>query len=42
MRSRPANTAPPFQLAAKILPNGQQDDGELLEVDLSKVPAAFR
>jgi hypothetical protein len=37
-----ANAAPPFQLAAKILPNGQQDDGELLEVDLSKVPAAFR
>ncbi len=37
-----ANTAPPFQLQAKILPNGRQDDGELLEVDLAKVPAAFR
>jgi len=37
-----ANHAPPYQLAAKILPNGSVDDGELLEVDLSKVPAAFR
>jgi hypothetical protein len=36
------NDAPPFQLAAKILPNGHQDDGELLAVDLSKVPAALR
>jgi Esterase-like activity of phytase len=37
-----ANDAPPFQLHAKILPNGTQDDGEYLEVDLSRVPAAFR
>ena len=36
-----ATTAPPFQLQAKILPNGQQDDGELLEVDLAKVPPTF-
>ena len=35
-----ANTAPPFQLAAKILPNGQQDDGEYLKVDTSKVDNA--
>ena len=34
--------APPFQLAAKILPNGSADDGELLEVDLKQVPAQFR
>jgi hypothetical protein len=34
--------APPFHLEAKILPNGRQDDGELLAVDLSKVPARFR
>src|SRR5262245_40530139 len=36
------NAAPPFQLKAKILPNGQQDDGELLAVDMSNVPAQFR
>ena len=27
----------PFQLAAKILPNGQQDDGEYLAVDTTKL-----
>jgi hypothetical protein len=37
-----ANDAPPFQLAAKVLPNGSVDDGELLEVDLKQVPAQFR
>jgi hypothetical protein len=25
-------TTPPFTLTAKILPNGQQDDGEFLEI----------
>jgi hypothetical protein len=34
--------APPFQLTPKILPNGQQDDGEFLVVDVRKVPVAFR
>jgi hypothetical protein len=33
---------PPFQLTPKILPNGQQDDGEFLVVDVRQVPAAFR
>jgi hypothetical protein len=32
-----SNDAPPFQLHAKILPNGQQDDGEYLSVTMSKV-----
>jgi hypothetical protein len=32
-----ANDAPPFQLHPKILPNGQQDDGEYLSVTMSKV-----
>jgi hypothetical protein len=32
-----ANSVPPFQLAAKILPNGQQDDGEYLAVDTTKL-----
>ena len=34
--------APPYTLQPKVLPNGSVDDGELLEVDLAKVPAAFR
>jgi hypothetical protein len=37
-----ANDAPPFQLHEKLLPNGQQDHGELLVVDRRKVPAQFR
>ena len=37
-----ANAAPPYTLQPKVLPNGSIDDGELLEVDLAKVPAAFR
>ncbi|WP_353649505.1 esterase-like activity of phytase family protein [Nakamurella sp. A5-74] len=35
-------TTPPFGLQAKILPNGRQDSGELLKVDLAKVPAEYR
>ncbi len=34
------NQSPPFQLHAKTLPNGKQDDGELLVVDTAKLPAA--
>ena len=37
-----ADAAPPYTLQPKVLPNGSIDDGELLEVDLSKVPAALR
>ncbi|WP_236794187.1 esterase-like activity of phytase family protein [Amycolatopsis sp. GM8] len=33
------NDAPPFQLHAKTLPNGQQDDGEYLAIDTTKLPA---
>lgn len=33
---------PPFTLHAKVLPNGQQDDGEYLVVDLSKVKDPVR
>lgn len=32
----------PYRLAVKTLPDGTQDAGQLLEVDLSKVPAQFR
>ncbi len=32
----------PFTLHAKLLPDGQQDDGELLLVDRTKVPLQFR
>jgi hypothetical protein len=32
----------PFTLTPKILPNGQQDDGQYLVVDVPKVPAEFR
>jgi Esterase-like activity of phytase/Bacterial Ig domain len=35
------NANPPWQLEAKISPStGQQDDGEYLEIDMSKLPAA--
>lgn len=30
---------PPFQLKPKILPNGTQDSGEILEVDTAQLPA---
>lgn len=36
------NAAAPFQLHAKTLPDGTQDTLQLLKVDLSKVPAAYR
>jgi hypothetical protein len=35
-----ANSTAPFQLAPKILPNGQQDDGEYLAIDTDRLPAA--
>lgn len=35
-------TTPPFQLVPKLQPNGKQDTGELLRVDMAKVPAQFR
>ena len=31
------NAAPPYQLQAKILPNGTQDDGEYLSIDTTKL-----
>jgi Esterase-like activity of phytase/Bacterial Ig domain len=31
------NAAPPFTLQAKILPNGQQDDGEYLAIDTTRL-----
>ena len=34
------NDAPPFQLHAKLLPDGQQDDGEFLAIDTTRLPAA--
>jgi predicted extracellular nuclease len=35
------NSAPPFQLHAKVSPTtGKQDDGEFLVIDLSQLPAA--
>lgn len=34
------NTTPPFQLHAKTLPNGTQDDGEFLAIDTTRLPAA--
>jgi hypothetical protein len=36
------NDAPPFQLHAKTLPDGSQDDGEYLLVDTTKLPAVTR
>jgi hypothetical protein len=32
-----SNDSPPYQLHAKILPNGQQDDGEYLAIDTTKM-----
>jgi hypothetical protein len=37
-----SNAAPPYQLHTKLQPNGKQDTGELLEVELGKVPAQFK
>jgi hypothetical protein len=37
-----ANSAPPFQLKPKLLPNGAQDDGEILVVDTTKLPALMK
>ncbi len=34
------NTVAPFQLHAKLLPNGQQDDGQFLTIDTSKLADA--
>lgn len=34
------NTTAPYQLHAKTLPDGRQDDGEYLAVDTTKLPAA--
>jgi hypothetical protein len=34
------NDAPPFALHTKTLPDGRQDDGEYLEVDTTRLPAA--
>ena len=31
------NSTPPFQLHAKILPDGQQDDGEYLAIDVPRI-----
>jgi hypothetical protein len=33
------STTPPFQLKPKILPNGNQDSGEILKVDTTQLPA---
>lgn len=35
------NTAAPWQFSAKTLANGRVDAGEVLEVDMTKVPARF-
>ncbi|WP_055591323.1 hypothetical protein [Peterkaempfera griseoplana] len=35
-----SNTAPPYALHTKILPNRRQDDGEYLAVDTTRLPAA--
>ncbi|MCO5971132.1 esterase-like activity of phytase family protein [Actinoallomurus soli] len=34
------NDAPPFALHTKTLPDGRQDDGEYLEIDTTRLPAA--
>ncbi|OBA57501.1 3-phytase [Mycobacterium sp. 1100029.7] len=36
-----ASAAPPFTLKPKLLPNGAQDSGEILEVDTKKLPPAM-
>ncbi|WP_424751699.1 hypothetical protein [Mycobacterium sp.] len=33
-----ASDTPPFKLKPKILPNGTQDSGEILAVDMTKLP----
>jgi hypothetical protein len=35
-----ASDTPPFQLKPKMLPNGTQDSGEILSVDMTLLPAA--
>ncbi|MEU6218163.1 esterase-like activity of phytase family protein [Streptomyces sp. NPDC047022] len=35
-----SNAAAPYTLHSKVLPDGQQDDGEYLAVDTTKLPAA--
>ncbi|OHV37477.1 MULTISPECIES: esterase-like activity of phytase family protein [Pseudofrankia] len=35
------NSAAPFQLKAKVLPNGKQDDGSFLVVDVSKLDGSY-
>ncbi|MBB2891707.1 esterase-like activity of phytase family protein [Flexivirga oryzae] len=37
-----SNDTAPYRLKVKTLPNGTQDTGELLSVDLAKVPARFK
>lgn len=37
-----ANDSAPYRLHKKVLPNGTQDTGELLEVTMKKVPAQFK
>jgi hypothetical protein len=37
-----ATTTPPYTLQEKVQPNGKQDTGELLDVDMTKVPAQFK
>ncbi|HWS91558.1 MAG TPA: hypothetical protein VN306_03370 [Mycobacterium sp.] len=34
-----ASNTPPFQLKPKMLPNGTQDSGEILMVDMTQLPA---
>jgi hypothetical protein len=34
-----ASATPPFKLKPKMLPNGTQDSGEILTVDMTKLPA---
>jgi hypothetical protein len=34
--------AAPFSLVEKVLPNGRQDDGEVLDVRMDRVPARYR
>ncbi|WP_033293658.1 esterase-like activity of phytase family protein [Amycolatopsis jejuensis] len=36
------NSAPPYALHPKLLPDGRQDDGEYLQVDTTKLPARTR
>ena len=34
-----ASDTPPFKLKPKMLPNGTQDSGEILAVDMTNLPA---